>query len=304
MSYDLAPAGERSIAIGSFDGVHLGHRAVIERAIETSRELGVRSTVLAMYPHPMAVLRTREAPSELSTLPRRIELAAEIGPDEVIVLPFTEQLSQLGAAEFVSDILVRRLGVRAVTVGQNFHYGHRAAGTVQTLAAAGAELGFSVTAMPLLEINGAPVSSTRIRKLVLEGDVTGAALLLGRNPWLDGEVVHGDKRGRELGYPTANLEPSPVAVVPAVGIYAGWAHLVGSSHVAAISVGRNPTFTGEGAPVRVEAHLLDFDADIYGQPLRLEFAHHLRDELRFDSAEALIAQLHDDVRLTRELCAQ
>ncbi len=301
MSYDLAPPGERSIAIGSFDGVHLGHRAVIEQAIATAREQGVRSAVLTMYPHPMAVLRTRQAPSELSTLPRRIELASEIGPDEVIVLPFTEQLSQISAGAFVTDILVGRLGARAVTVGDNFHYGHRATGNITTLVAEGAEHGFSVTVMPLLEIDGAPVSSTRIRQLVLEGDVTAAARLLGRAPWLDGEVVHGEKRGRELGYPTANLLPPPSSVVPAIGIYAGVAHLVGSSHVTAISVGRNPTFTGEGAPVRVEAHLLDFDADIYGQPLRLEFVHRLRDELKFDSAEALVTQLHEDVRLTREL---
>ena len=301
MSHALAPPGRRSLAIGSFDGVHLGHRGVIEAAICSAESQGLRSAVVTFHPHPITVLRPELAPPELATLARRIELASEIGPDEVIVVPFTKELSQVDPDRFARDVLRRRLGAEAVTVGDNFRYGYRASGTTESLAASGAELGFSVTVMPLLQIDGAPVSSSRIRQLITEGDIAAAERLLGRPPWLDGTVVHGDKRGRELGFPTANVGFTPRTVVPARGIYAGRAHLIDGSHTAAISVGYNPTFTDDREAIRVEAYLLDFDADIYDDPIQLEFVHRLRDEMRFASVDELVAQLHRDVDQTRAL---
>jgi len=300
---DLAavPAGRRSLALGSFDGVHLGHRRVIESTMAAAREQGLTSTVVTFHPHPMAVLRPELSPHELSTLHRRTQLVSEIGPDELVVLRFTPEFSQIDAERFAAEILAERLGARRVNVGANFRYGHRAQGTVSTLTEAGQRLGFVVAVAPLLELHGAPVSSSRIRALIGEGDVAGAGLLLGRPAWLEGTVVRGDGRGRDLGFPTANLEPAPRSAMPARGIYAGRAHLESGSYVAAISVGYNPTFTNSRNLIRVEAHLLDFGRDIYGRHLLLEFNDRLRDEQRFGSVEDLIAQLHQDVHRTREL---
>ena len=302
MSHDLAPPARRSLAIGTFDGVHLGHRAVIEAAICQAESSSLRSAVVTFHPHPIAVVRPELAPPELATLARRIELAGEIQPDEVIVVPFTAELSQVSADSFAREVLHGRLGAEAVTVGQNFPLRppgcrhHRSAGRLRR-----GRLGFDVTVMPLLEIDGEPVSSSRIRRLVEAGDVTGAERLLGRSPWLDGEVVHGDKRGREIGFPTANVLSAARSVVPGRGIYAGRAHLLEGSHVAAISVGYNPTFTDARDAVRVEASVADFDSQVYGAPINLEFVHRLRDEQRFEGVEALIDQLGRDVEQTRSL---
>ena len=303
MSHDLVPPGRRSLAIGTFDGVHLGHQAVIGAAMETGAARGLRSAVVTFHPHPIEVIRPELAPPELATLARRIELASAVGPDEVIVVPFTPQLSQVDADRFAAEVISDRLGAGWVTVGENFRYGHRAAGTTDRLSVSGEQLGFGVTVMALLEMDGVPVSSSRIRELIGAGDIEGATRLLGRSPWLDGEVVHGDKRGREIGFPTANVGMAPLTVVPARGIYAGRAHLTESSHVAAISVGYNPTFTDVRDGLKVEAYLLDFDADVYGAPIQLEFTHRLRDELKFPSVDALVEQLQRDVDQTRALLA-
>lgn len=300
---DLAAVreGRRSLALGSFDGVHLGHRRVIESTAAAAREQGLTATVVTFYPHPMAVLRPEISPHELSTLARRTQLVSELGPDELVVLRFTPEFSQITAEQFATEILAGRLGARRVCVGGNFRYGHRAQGDVASLTEAGGRLGFEVDVAPLLELHGGPVSSSRIRALIAEGDVAGAGELLGRPAWLEGKVAPGDGRGRELGFPTANLDPVPRSALPGRGIYAGRAHLASGSHVAAISVGYNPTFTASREAVRVEAHLLDFQRDIYGQHLLLEFTDRLRDELRFGSVEDLVEQLHRDVHRTREL---
>jgi riboflavin kinase / FMN adenylyltransferase len=300
---DLAavPEASRSLALGSFDGVHLGHRRVIESAMSAARQRGLTSTVVTFHPHPMAVLRPELSPHELSSLARRTQLMSELGPDELVVLRFTPEFSQIDADRFAADILAGRLGARHVTVGANFRYGHRAQGTVASLTEAGARLGFEVAVAPLLELHGAPVSSSRIRALIAEGDVAGAGGLLGRPAWIEGTVVRGDGRGRELGFPTANLRPAPRSALARRGIYAGRAHLETGTYVAAISVGYNPTFTDSRDAVRVEAHLLDFSRDIYGQHLLLEFTDRLRDEVRFGSVTDLVDQLHRDVHRTREL---
>ena len=195
------------------------------------------------------------------------------------------------------------LGARHVVVGTNFRYGNRAQGTVETLTAAGAQLGFTVEPAPLVEIGGTAVSSSRIRDLIAGGEVAAAARLLGRDPWIEGEVVRGDGRGRGLGFATANLQPVPHSALPARGVYAGSAHLAGSSRPAAISVGYNPTFSDARDQVRIEAHLLDFDEDIYGSPLRIDFSHRLRDEERFSSIDELVAQIHRDVDAVRGIAS-
>ncbi len=296
--------GRRSVALGSFDGVHLGHRQVIAAAVEQAAARDLTAAVVTFYPHPATVLRPELAPFELSTLERRAALVGELGADEMVVVRFTLEFSQIDADRFASEVLVDRLGAAHVAVGHNYRYGHRAQGTVETLREAGARLGFEVTELPLLELQGGVVSSSRIRDLIGDGQVELAAALLGRPPWLEGTVVRGDGRGRGLGFATANLEPLGRSVLPGRGVYAGRAHLPSSSHPAAISVGYNPTFTDSREAVRVEAHLLDFDRDIYGSPLRLEFTRRLRDEERFGSVDDLVAQLHRDVQQTRELVAR
>jgi riboflavin kinase/FMN adenylyltransferase len=296
--------GRRSVALGSFDGVHLGHRQVIAAAVEQAAARDLTAAVVTFYPHPATVLRPELAPFELSTLERRAALVGELGVDEMVVVRFTLEFSQIDADRFASEVLVDRLGAACVAVGHNYRYGHRAQGTVETLRQAGARLGFEVTELPLLELEGGVVSSSRIRDLIGDGQVELAAALLGRPPWLEGTVVRGDGRGRGLGFATANLEPLGRSVLPGRGVYAGHAYLPSSSHPAAISVGYNPTFTDSREAVRVEAHLLDFDRDIYGSSLRLEFARRLRDEERFGSVDDLVAQLHRDVQQTRELVAR
>ena len=291
----------RAVAIGSFDGVHAGHRAVIGSAVEAGAASGLRSAVVTFHPHPLAVLRPELAPQELSSLARKAALLEELGPDELVVVRFDRAFSEISADDFAERVLAEALGARHVSVGQNFRYGHGAKGTTESLAAAGDRLGFAVSVVPLLEIGGEVVSSSRIRGLLAEGAVEDAAALLGRPPWLEGAVVRGDGRGRDLGFPTANLAPLPRTPLPATGIYAGSAHLPGSDHAAAISIGYNPTFTDSRDAIRIEAHLLDFDRDIYGSPIRLQLTHRLRDELRFESVEALVEQLHRDVERTREL---
>jgi len=292
---DAAAPARRAIAMGSFDGVHLGHRRVIEATIAAARDGGLRSSVVTFQPHPMAVLRPEIAPRELSSPERRVRLIGELGPDELIVIPFTHEFSLLDHEAFAEHVLAERLGAVSVSVGRNFRYGHRAQGSIETLAAAGERLGFGVVAAPLLEMDGAPVSSSRIRDLIAAGDVGHAAQLLGRPPLLEGVVVRGDGRGRGLGFPTANLETAPRSALPRTGIYAGRAHLPDGSHAAAVSVGYNPTFSDDRRRVRVEAYLLDFDRDIYGQRMDLELMRRLRGEERFGSVDELVAQMHHDV---------
>ena len=294
-SLDQATPAARTVALGSFDGVHLGHRRVIESAIAAAAERRTRSSVVTFEPHPIVVLRPELAPHELSTPQRRSQLVAELGPDELIVIRFDHAFSQIEHDQFAERVLHDKLGARLVIVGRNYRYGHRAQGSIETLAASGQRLGFDVQPAPLLELDGAPVSSSRIRDLFSAGEVEHAARLLGRAPWLEGVIVRGDGRGRELGFATANLESAPRSAMPAIGIYAGRAHLPEESRAAAISVGYNPTFSDERERVRVEAHLLDFDRDIYGQPLRIEFMRRLRGEQRFDTVEDLVAQVHRDI---------
>jgi len=295
------PPGERAVALGSFDGVHRGHQAVIGNAVSEAEARGLKSAVITFHPPPIAVLRPQVQLVQLSALSRRAALIAELGADELVIVRFDREFAALAADAFATRVLAGALGARHVSVGANFHYGQGARGNPEKLAEEGRRLGFDVHVEPLLEVDGAPVSSSRVRELIASGAVEQAGALLGRPPWVEGAVVHGEARGRELGFPTANLALVPRSAIPAVGVYAGAAHLPGSSHPAAINIGYNPTFTDDRSAVRVEAYLLDFDADIYGSPIRLDLIHRLRDEIRYDSVDALLEQLHRDVAATRAL---
>ena len=274
---ELEPA-DRAVAIGTFDGVHRGHRAVIEEA----KASGLRSVVVTFHPHPRSVLGYEV--SLLATLERRIELIERIGPDELVVVPFTPELSRLDPERFVRGVL-GPLGARMVVAGEGFRFGSGRRGDLALLR----RLGLDVRPVPLVE----GVSSSRIRELLADGDVAEAARLLGRPPELEGTVVAGDQRGGTLGFPTANLAVEPGLLVPAHGIYAGAAR----GHRAAISVGINPHYGGRER--KVEAYLLDFAGDLYGEHLRLELWTRLRDERAFASEAELVQQMTRDIEATR-----
>jgi riboflavin kinase/FMN adenylyltransferase len=271
-------AGECVAAIGSFDGVHRGHR----RVLETAHAAGGPVTVVTFWPHPRLVLGNRV--ELLSTLERRIELLEEAGVDELLVVEFTPELAAREPAEFAETVL-RQIGAKVIVVGENFRFGRGAAGDADLLQ----RLGFDVRTVPTL----AGVSSTEVRDLLREGDVVGAAGLLGRPPEIEGTVVLGDQRGGTLGYPTANLSVPPDLLVPAYGIYAGSA----LGHRAAVSIGVNPHYGG--GERRIEPHLLDFEGDLYGRRLVVELWRRLREEQVFASEEALVAQISRDVEETR-----
>ena len=301
-----AGAGAAVVTVGVFDGVHRGHQVIMARAAAVAASAGLPCVVLTFDPHPGSVVRPDSKLPLLSTVAHRTVLLRAAGADAVVVLPFTHELSQLSAEDFVRDVLVGRLHAQTVVIGANFRFGHRAAGTVQTLAELGLKYGFTVEVVGLVgrtsrpDAPDAPVwSSTRVRRCVLEGDVATAAQILGRPHRVEGEVVHGDQRGRELGYPTANVAAAADAAVPADGVYSGWlVRADGERLPAAVSVGTNPTF--DGAERRVEAYVLDRTGlDLYGEQVAVEFAHRLRATERFDSVDALLVQMSADVATAR-----
>jgi riboflavin kinase/FMN adenylyltransferase len=280
---DVARKDGRSVAVGTFDGVHLGHREVIRGS----------DSVLTFEPHPVSVVAPQHAPKLLTSLDVKAELMSALGVAELIVIPFDASFAARSAQEFIDAVLVGALGAGRVSVGENFRFGHRATGDPAMLAADGR---FESVVHPLLEIDGEVVSSSHIRGLVLAGEVELAAHFLGVPFQLRGEVVSGDQRGRELGFPTANLIPDEALVCPGHGIYA----CLADGHPAAVSIGVRPTFT-TGRGELIEAYLLDFEGDLYGAQLRLDFLQRLRGERRFDSAEALVEQMRRDVARTREV---
>jgi riboflavin kinase/FMN adenylyltransferase len=276
----------RHVAIGTFDGVHVGHRAVIEGA----------DTVLTFEPHPLRILNPQAAPKLIMPFEIKRDVIDGLGVDQLVVIPFDEDFTHIEAEDFVRGVLIERLGAREVSVGENFRFGAKARGDPEMLAAHDE---FETRVVPLVEVDGETVSSTRIRALIAAGDVAGAARCLGAPFLYEGEVVEGDRRGGSaLGFPTANLVPDDALVVPGHGVYAGFAN----GHPAAINVGIRPMFeTGRG--LLIEPHLIDFDDDLYGRSLRVALIERLRGERRFPSVEDLIAQMHRDVEEARELCA-
>jgi riboflavin kinase/FMN adenylyltransferase len=295
--------GRTVVVIGNFDGVHLGHRHVVRRARELADRDGLTVVAVTFDPHPMAVLRPEHAPLTLTDVDRRSLLLSEAGVDDVFVIPFSREIASWTPGEFIDRVLVEGLHAAHVVVGANFRFGARAAGDVATLVAAGRERDFEVEGVAL---DGGPQvwSSTYVRTCLAAGDVEGAAEALGRPYAVVGHVVEGDHRGRELGYPTANVPPGGRAV-PADGVYAGWLTQLdepGSEPLpAAISVGTNPTFDGERGR-RVEAYVLDrTDLELYGEPVEISFVARIRGMVKFDGVDALLETMADDVVRTRKL---
>ena len=303
-SLDDVPAdlARTAVTIGNFDGVHLGHRQVLARARRVADDRGLVLVVVTFDPHPMAVLRPEHAPSALTSLEARAELLAEAGADAVLALPFDRDVASWSPVEFVDRVLVDGLGAAAVVVGANFRFGHRASGDVAALVELGAERDLSAEG---IELDGGPQvwSSTYVRTCLAAGDVAGAAEALGRPYAVRGEVVRGDQRGRDLGYPTANVPIDARTAAPADGVYAGWLRRLdtGETHPGAISVGTNPTFAGERER-RVETYVMDrTDLELYGVEVEVGFVERLRGMAAFDSVDELLEQMADDVAGAREL---
>jgi riboflavin kinase/FMN adenylyltransferase len=295
--------GRCVVTIGVFDGVHRGHQQIIGRAVERAWAGNHPSVLLTFDPHPSEVVRPGSHPPVLTTQRTKAELVEQLGVDVFCVVPFTPDFMRLAPDEFVHEVLVSSLHAAAVVVGENFRYGRKAAGDVPSLTRAGRSFGFAVEGVPLLEEeDGTSISSTYIRSCIAGGDVRAAAHALGRPHRVEGVVVRGDGRGAKIGYPTANLAPVAYAAVPSDGIYAGRLRRAGAELPAAISIGTNPTF--EGQERRVEAYVLDFDADIYGEHVTLEFVERLRDTVRYDTVEELVAQMDRDVDRTRQLTGE
>ena len=299
------------MTIGAYDGVHLGHRAVIAEVRELATRLGVQTVVVTFDKHPAMVVRPDSAPRLLCDLEQKLELLADAGVDTTYVVHFDEERASETAEAFVDEVLVGCLGARAVVVGEDFHFGHRRGGNVDLLRTMGATRGFTVEGLALVGVDGTPatdgpnVSSTAIRTLLADGDVTAAAALLGRPHEVRGIVEHGDKRGRELGFPTANLQIPPEIQLPADGIYAGWFERAdGTVHPTAMSLGHRPTFYDrpQGAPL-LECNLLDFAGDLYGEAVKVRFVERLRGEVKFESIEGLTDQMRADVEQTRSILA-
>ena len=297
-----------SVAIGNFDGVHRGHVALLDRARERAAALGGESAALTFDPHPAAVLAPHLAPRLITTLERRLELIAAAGIDVCVVEPFDRDLAALAPDEFARVVLAEAVGARSVVVGFDFTFGHRRSGTLAVLRELGATLGFEVDVVEAFTIDGLVASSTRVRSFVAEGNMAGARLLLGRDFDVNGHVVRGAGRGRQLGIPTANIAPD-TPLLPSPGIYAVWLDLVADEPGAparrlpgAASLGTNPTFHVAG-DLSLEVHVLDFDGDLYDRRVRVAFVERLRDERRFPGAAELLDQIHRDIADTRRILA-
>jgi riboflavin kinase/FMN adenylyltransferase len=301
---DDVPArfGSSAVTIGKFDGVHLGHRGVIAQLTSLAADRALQPVVVTFDRHPMALLRPELCPEALVSNAQRTALLAETDVAATVVLEFTRELSELEPTEFVEQILRDTLDARLVLVGADFRFGHRGAGTIETLRQLGDAHGFEVVLLEDVQVDGARVSSTKIREHLSRGEVREAAVLLGRYPRVRSTVVHGDAIGREIGFPTANLDPAMEGFLPADGVYAAWAWIDGVRYGAAVSVGNNPTFDGIPAR-RTEAHLLGAKVDAYGKPIEIDFVEYLRPMVKFDGIDTLIAALSADVERIRAVLA-
>ncbi|MXY47537.1 MAG: bifunctional riboflavin kinase/FAD synthetase [Chloroflexi bacterium] len=286
------------LTIGVFDGVHLGHQSLITKVIAEARAQNAAAGVLTFRNHPDSVLNPNFQPQYITSIEERIRLIEELGADFVVPVSFDKEVARLRARKF-AELLRSKLRMRGLVVGPDFAMGYKREGDVDTLTTIGAELGFSVSAVDLLSEGGVAVHSTSIRRALVDGSVANAAKKLGRNFAIIGTVVTGDRRGRTLGFPTANIEVRPHMAIPGNGIYATRAFVNGERYMAATSIGTRPTFDGKGRTI--EAYLLGFDSNLYNMELRLEFVQRLRDELKFDSVDALLEQMELDVEQTRTL---
>jgi riboflavin kinase/FMN adenylyltransferase len=288
------------LTIGSFDGVHLGHLTLLKELISGARAEGLTAVVLTFHPHPAVVLNKRKEFSYLSTPEGKAGLLDRAGVDVVITHPFSLQVAQISARDFILK-LVENLKMRHLCVGHDFALGRGREGDLPALTQLGGELGYTVSVVEPVELDGEVVSSSRVRQALMDGDVELAHRLLGRPYKIIGEVVHGDSRGRSLGFPTANLEVWAERALPNPGVYACWAAIEGKEYAAVTNVGFRPTFDNQPLRPRVEAFLLDFDGDLYRRTMRLSFMRRLRDEVRFNDIQALIDQMHRDVQVGRQM---
>jgi len=287
------------LALGIFDGVHAGHQQIIK----TAKHLG-EVTVMTFDPHPTSVVAPERTPSQLISVKDRIELLKQVGATHVEVVNFNKDFSQLSPDQFIEDVLLGRFKAEHVVIGENFNFGFKAQGSPKYLSEVGPKYGFGVSIVKLQEERGSTISSTRIRSLIIDGEIERANELLTRRFYLTGPVVHGEKRGREIGYPTANLGLSPLATVPADGVYAGWLSVGESRWAAAISIGTNPTFPGVRGR-QVEAYAIDeVGLDLYDQEAKIEFGFRLRDTLKFDGLAPLLEQMKKDCDQARELTSK
>lgn len=287
------------LALGIFDGVHAGHQQIIK----TAKHLG-EVTVMTFDPHPTSVVAPERTPSQLISVKDRIELLKQVGATHVEVVNFNKDFSQLAPDQFIEDVLLGRFKAEHVVIGENFNFGFKAQGSPKYLSEVGPKYGFGVSIVKLQEERGSTISSTRIRSLIIDGEIERANELLTRRFYLKGPVVHGEKRGREIGYPTANLGLSPLATIPADGVYAGWLSVGESRWASAISIGTNPTFPGVRGR-QVEAYAIDqVGLDLYDQEAKIEFGFRLRDTLKFDGLAPLLEQMKKDCDQARELTSK
>lgn len=298
-SLEKVNLNESWLTIGSYDGVHRGHQEILQEMVSGARAQQVSSVVLTLFPHPAVVLRGQRGPYYLSTPEERARLLGEQGVDLVITLPFSRELANVSALDFMTEIK-QRLKISQLWVGYNFTLGRNREGDAQSLARIGQLLDYELRVIPPISIDGEIVSSSLIRGLLEQGNVEHAAELLGRPYTVEGDVVAGDGRGRTLGIPTANLSIWPEWMLPSVGVYSSWAIVDGERYLAVSNIGMRPTFEHQPLPLRLETHLIDFHQNLYGRKIRLEFIQRLRGEQRYSSADALVAQIHQDIQRTRE----
>lgn len=291
-----------ALALGNFDGLHLGHQKLIRENINHARARKCTAAAMIFEPHPLRVLFPERAPRLLISTARKIELFAVLGLEMVIQVPFTRDVARLSPEYFVENVLCDTLGVESVSVGFNFTFGHKGAGTPETLQQLGPEKGFAVQVIPPVKVGDEVVSSTLIRQALEVGDIKRASRFLGHLPMLEGRVVQGEKRGTTIGYPTANVAVPSDLIVPGNGVYAARIKLSGETYSAVVNIGRKPTFH-EDYPVSIEAHIFDFDKNIYGKQIRLYFLDKIRDEKKFDGIEQLVSQINDDAVRARKIAA-
>ena len=299
---DEPPRGS-VLSIGNFDGVHIGHQAVLRHVVARGAELATTAAAMTLDPHPVKLLRPRQAPLLVTTLAQRLQLIERTGIEAALVVPFTHRLARQSAADFVRDVLVGRLRIREVYIGANFRFGADRGGGVELLGEMGRELGFTAASAPTVEHAGKVVSSTRLRRALADGDISLAVGLLGRHPFVDGEVLEGKRLGRRLGFPTLNLGWEN-ELIPKLGVYVTAVHIpsFGRTFPSVTNIGVRPTVY-ENSMVTMESHLLDFTADVYRERVRLFFLERLRDELHFASTTQLMLQVSRDVAVARAWCA-
>lgn len=299
-SLDQVNLPDSWLTIGSFDGVHRGHQSLIQHLVENAHANGSQAAVLTFFPHPAAVLRNRQEAFYLTEPGERVELLSKLGVDQVITQPFTIELANTSAHDFMA-LVSKHLHPSRLVVGYDFALGHKREGDVEMLASLGKKFGYQIDVIQPFVNNGETVSSSQVRAALARGDVSKAANLLGRPHQLSGKVIHGDGRGRLLGIPTANLQIWEWKVVPHAGVYACWAYLDGQAWKAVTNIGFRPTFENQPVSMQVETHLLDFNRDLYDSTLQLQFFERLRDEQRFKDIEALVAQISQDIERAKQI---